>query len=765
LDNQTLLDPLSERELDVLRLLAENKSNREIGDDLFISAETVKWYNKQIYSKLDVSSRQEAVQKAHDLGLLERTSQADAAAADLQLPAQLTSFIGRDDEINEIKHLLGSNRLVTLTGPGGTGKTRLALQVVSESASLFSHGVLHVGLAQINDPTLVPSTISQALNLMDRDDKSVKEQLMQYLSNKNMLILLDNFEHLLEAAPLVGELLEAAPVLRIMTTSREVLHLYGEQEYAVPPLSMPVISDTATFQDLISNESVTLFTQRARAIDPGFQLTEEDALTIARICVRLDGLPLAIELAAARIRLFKPEQLLERLKDRLGLLTGGARNVPARQQTLRDTIDWSYNLLNEGEKKLFARLGAFVGGRSIDAVEAICRPGLPIDTFDGLESLLGKSLICILNQDPRFGMLDTIHEYARECLAKSGEEAEIRQRHLEFYVSLMEETAPGYRYQNQVILFKRTYTEMSNIRTAFGWAFDNGNYEAAARLLTALRDYYYYWGHQVEGIRLFLQTLPHAALIPETYRAPFLLAAGVVFWNHDIDKSEEVLLQALELGRQIVDRISVAWSLLWLAGAYGVRDVDKYELALGYAEEARSIFEEHGNRPGVAQALNIEGEICRTHGNYQRARKVYNDCLAIVEETGEVLRSSMMYANLGFVDHHAGDYEKAFQNFRHGLELAHQSGAKYMSVTGMAMIAGPLSQLGQAERAAHLLGASRALLEGIGIDHQYSDRHELYKYTDAVKAALDEETYTRAFEAGRHMSLDEAIAYALADEE
>ena len=419
-------ESFSDRELEILRLLADGRTNREIAQELILSPETVKWYNKQLFSKLGVGSRMQAVNKAKEAGLLDEGRRVPVKTTMLvrhNLPAELSSFVGRERETVEVVRLMKSARLVTLTGPPGTGKTRLSLHVAGSMVESFPDGVTFVGLASTSDPSMILAAIARELGVAERPDRSLVESLTGALVDRHTLLLLDNFEHVLEAASLVTDLLAAAPDLSVLVTSREALRLSGEHEYLVPPLTVPVIALERSATDLPAYESVTLFVQRARAAFAGFRLTDENAGAVAGICIRLDGLPLAIELAAARVKLFNPKQLLERLESRLGLLTTGSRDLPARQRTLRDTIDWSYNLLDKEEQLLFARLAVFSGGRSLEAIEAICDPGLDIDTLDGLDSLLNKSLLYQtegLSGEPRFFLLETIREYACERLEESG---------------------------------------------------------------------------------------------------------------------------------------------------------------------------------------------------------------------------------------------------------------------------------------------------------------------------------------------------------
>ena len=446
-----LVEPLTQREREILGLLADGLTNREIADRLYLSHETVKWYNKQLYGKLGVSNRTQAAAKAQELAQEESQEPASARQSshpEHNLPAPLTSFVGRQRELEEVASLLNESRLLTLTGPAGTGKTRLALQVAAQVAEGFADGVTLVELAPLKDPALVADTVARALGLTNTTEQTITKVLANYLENKELLLVLDNFEHLLEAAPLASDLLSAASNLRILTTSREALGLYGEQEYPVPPLGLPDLGDPVLPSALKDHEAIALFMQRAQAVVPGFALTDEDALGVAEICVRLDGLPLAIELAAARVKLFRPQALLSQIESRFTTLGTGPRGLSERRRTLRAAIDWSYELLDETEKMLFTRLSVFQGGRTIEAVDAVCAYDLQIDVLDGLAPLLNKNL---LRQEegpegePRFTMLETIHEYALERLREGGEAENMHRRHAEYFTALAERAEPHTR--------------------------------------------------------------------------------------------------------------------------------------------------------------------------------------------------------------------------------------------------------------------------------------------------------------------------------
>jgi predicted ATPase/class 3 adenylate cyclase len=405
------------------------------------------------------------------------------------LPLQPTPLVGREKEISEVCNLLrsGETRLLTLTGPGGTGKTRLALQAAADLLEDFPDGTFFVQLATLTDADLFISAVAETLGVRETGEQALDDSLKNYLSERRMLLVLDNFEQVLEAAPTVTELLTVAPELKVLTTSRAPLGLYGEHEFPVPPLTLPDLERQPPLERLTQYEAVGLFVERARAIKPEFEVTNESAPAVAEICVRLDGLPLAIELAAARIKMLPPRAMLQRLGSRLKLLTGGARDLPERQRTLRATIEWSFALLDEGEQLLFRRLAVFSGGRTLEAIEAICdtRSDLTVDVFEGVSSLLDKSLLRQeegANGEPRFVMLETVHEFAREKLQGSGEAEQIKRVHAEYFLTLAEEAYPELKGANQLQWLERLEVEHDNMRAALSWTLERKEVEVALRL-------------------------------------------------------------------------------------------------------------------------------------------------------------------------------------------------------------------------------------------------------------------------------------------
>lgn len=763
-------EPLSDRELAIVRLLAEGLSNREIGQRLFLSAETVKWYNKRLFEKLGARNRLQAATRARETGLLDQALEAALPVADLtpvlrkdRLPAQLTSFLGRHREVEEVQALLSATRLVTITGPGGSGKTRLSLRVAEATGTNFSSGVFFVGLASTTEPERLPEAVARELELAELPHQSLLASLQRYLTHKQLLLILDNFEHLLPAAPMVSELLAAAPELTILVTSREALRLSSEHLYHLLPLSLPAPGRPASLAELASSEAVALFNQRARAAWPSFRLTEENAPAVADICRRLDGLPLALELAAPRVRLFSPEQMLARLESRLGLLTRGVRDAPARQRTLRDTIDWSYNLLEAEERRFFARLAVFAGGRTIEAVEAVCASDLGLGAVNGLESLLDKNLLYQRtgpDGEPRFYMLETIKEYAAERLAASDDKRPMHDRHLAYCLALAEKMAPGYWWHEQLELLDRTQAEKDNLGVAFAWALENANFEAAARLVSAMDYFWCYKDSSVEGYRWFKRVIPEADRIAAPYRARLLLGAARLAWvNGDLAQSECFYQTTLGLSQELGDELRAAWSLAGLAGI-SLRP-EMYEQAMSLSDRAYEIFSSLDERSGIAFVLGVQGELAKNIGDFSLARQKYEAAITASQETGERFREMMMLSNLCMVAYNEGKYQDAKNLGIIVLEQYLDATVRQGIIFQLWLLAGPLARLDQPEKAARLIGASAALIEDMGATDHPSDLPQLAAYINFTRQQLGEAGYEAARAEGAAMTLEQAVAYAL----
>jgi predicted ATPase/DNA-binding CsgD family transcriptional regulator len=767
---EAVLDELTPREMEILQMIAEGLSNRDIAERLVISLETARWYSKQIYSKLGVHTRAEAVVYASRLGWQKPSVEAIPARRrtlelpKVVLPARATKLIGRQREVEEIEYLLTSSRCLTLTGPAGVGKTSLARQVAAEVLPLYADGVFFVELAPITAPNLVVSAIFDTLGL--QGSSLILETLRTFLRDRHLLLVLDNYEHLMPAASLVSELLAAAPRLHILVTSREALRVYGEQEYMVAPLAIPDTKRHTELPTLSENEAVKLFVQRAKAARHDFELTEENAAAIAEICVQLDGLPLAIELAAARVKMFSPQALLARLDNRLQMLAAPIRDLPERQRALRRAIDWSYNLLTDDERTLFRRLGVFCCGRSIEAVEAICGHGLQIDVLDGLESLLNKSLLYIevdSNGEPRFFMLQTISDYALEELTTNAEAQDIYHRHAEYFLNLAEQAAQYFRGHEEHLWMRRLDIEHENLRLALTW-LDKHDAEGLVRMVIALQHFWHMRGYHVEGggwLRVALEQVESVS--PHLHVKLYLAAGSMAYSFSSLDQGVMWCQRALDISRANGDDLNTAWALVFWSVQY-IALPDRYEQAMALCQEGLSLFRALNHKAGIAQALNILGELARGNGDYAAALDYYLEALPLTREIGEQVRVYMILTNLGYVAYHDGDYCKAEEYQRECLQVALGIFNPVAVAFGIINLAGAIAANGDPELATRLTAGMETYLESVGVRHQAGDQFERDHYKMMMRQQLGDDAFERAWAAGQRMTLDDAIIEVLGEE-
>lgn len=682
--------------------------------------------------------------------------------------AQLTPFVGREAIKEKLTdRLVGPGcRLLTLVGPGGIGKTRLALEVAREQleAGAFKDGVWFVNLAPVSSPDFIVSAIADALRFSFYGAADPKQQLLGYLRDKELLLVLDNFEQLVSAAPLVTEVLTVGPGVKALVTSREVLNLYGEQEFPVPPLALPDPKQLSSLMQLSTNEAVAIFIQRALAVKPDFQMTAGNAPAVAEICHRLDGLPLAIELAAARVKLFSPQALLARLSNRLQVLTGGAQNLPKRQQTLRNTLEWGYSLLEPGEEILFARLAVFVGGRSLEAIEAVCnREGdSELDITEGVGSLVGKSLLRQeegLRGEPRFVMLETVQEFAREKIEHSGEAEAIRRAHAAFFLALAEEAEPHLTGPGQAAWLERLETEHDNFRAALRWV-EKKEADMALSLAGSLWRFWLVRGHYSEGREWLAGVLAQAGTARTAARAKALRGAGTLAGlQGDYVSMRSLYEESLAIYQELGDKQGIAAALGNLGATAGHQG--DYASARSLLEESLARNREIGDRRGIALALNNVGEIAANQGNYASARSLFEESLTIVRELGDKQNIATALGNLGLVAYLQADYASARPLLKETLTMVQKLGDKEDSAYFLEVFAALIAAEGKPEQAARLYGAAEALREAIGAPLHPSDSLRYERDVAAARAQLDETAWTAAWAAGRRMSTEEAVAYAL----
>ena len=727
------------------------------------------------------------------------------AAKTNNLPLQPTPLVGREREVEEVVERIrgGKGRLLTLTGPGGTGKTRVALAAGDALLEEFEDGVYFVALAAIRDPELVPSAMVGSLGVKESAEQPLIETLKGYLHHKRLLLILDNFEQVLEAVPVVKELLVTCPSLEILVTSRMPLRIYGEQEYPVPPLAVPDTKALPLLEAMTYYEAVRLFVERARAVKADFSVTSENAPAVAEICARLDGLPLAIELAAARVRLLAPRAMLARLGDRLTLLRGGPRDLPARQRTLRSTIDWSYELLEDEDKVLFGRLSAFAGGRTLEAIEEICDPEGDLDALQGVESLLEKSLLRRdedVGEVSRFYMLETVQEYACERLEEGGEAEEIRRDHAEHFLALAQEADPELKGPDQFEWLRKLETEHDNTRAALGWALRRGETELALTLGGALWRFWYLRGHYGEGRRWIEAALAMegsgtlearamalagvgklASLQGDLDRAEGALAEGlellaregtvhseaklylllnsghVALEREDHGRATELFGESLALSRQLGNRWGLANSVLNLGAViHGQGDLDR---ATRLYEEGIDLFREQGDKVGLARCLNNMGLVLYSEGDLEQAAEITEEAVELTRELGAEADTAVGLCNAGWMALLQNDPDRAAELFEESLALAWESGMKPIvlpTLEGLACVAGAQ---GEAWRAALLWGAAQSL-EGTGIPRDADWLAEADARIWAVHSGMGEPAWQEARQKGRAMSLEEAVASA-----
>jgi non-specific serine/threonine protein kinase len=757
---QTERDGLSKRSVEILRLLAEGLSDREIADRLVMTVNTIKWYNRQIYSILDVSSRTQAIARAHELHLLDEHEPAAPVAAappKTNLPVEVTQFIGRVQEMGVITRLLHTAHLLTLIGAPGTGKTRLAIQAARQIANRFPDGVYFVPLAPISDPALVTNALAAALGITQLQDQLLIETLKADLSARHVLLILDNFEHVLPAAAQVAELLAAAPHLRVIVTSREPLHLYGEQEFVVPPLALPD-PDSIDPAALAQYESTALFMQRAQAVQAGFEATAENAADIARICQQLEGLPLAIELAAARIKLLPPRALLNRLSSRLDTLTGGALDLPTRQQTLRNTIAWSYNLLDDGEKRLFTRLAVFAGGWSLEAAEQICAADLPMLLLDGLESLMDKSLIqpCSdANTEARFLMLETIREYALEQLRASGQEESLRARHAAYFIDFAEQTGHALYSRYRAAWFTHLETEQNNFRAVLGWSLA-GDPEPGLRLIAALGVCWRIRSYLVEGFNWAVQLLAKPVTVPLSVRADALSSTSrlLACYIGNTADADHMSREALELAHSSGNTRSLAWALHARGAHLMGSDV---VAARACFLEALPLFQALGDQLHIGQLLNNLGEVSRIEGDVVSAERWYLQAHFLLKQIGNPWGANVVLLNLASLAHHHADEERARALYTESLATSQEIGDSVSIVTGLTGLAAVRATCGEAKSAVQLLGAAERLRESIGVPLQGAEEQDYRAALAAARRHLAPADFAAAWATGRRLSVDAAL--------
>ena len=633
------------------------------------------------------------------------------------LPEQLTSFVGREAQIADIRELLDRTRLVTLTGPGGTGKTRLALQIAAETLTHYRDGAFFVDLSEITDPALVPAVIAEAQGVLEAPGVSIIEGLRAHLRDRELLLVVDNLEQVVSAAPLLEQLLTAAPKVKVLATSRAVLSLRGEHEYPVPPLQPPDPNQKLDPAVLNRFEAVRLFTERAQAVQPRFRLTVENAQAVAQITARLDGLPLAIELAATRTKILAPEQLLPRLQQSLALLTSGARTLPERQRTLRGAISWSYDLLAEAERRLFSRLAVFSGGWMLAAAEAVARPEeLKLDGLEGLSSLVDNSLIRAdqPNGEPRFLMLETIREYGQEMLSAAGELKPLRRRHGEYFLELAVDSEAHLTGVEQSKWLDTLERENGNLRAALRWAVEEGQAQLAQKAAGALWRFWHQRGHLAEGRRWLEEILAMpSGKAPTAARGKALAGAGgIAWWQVDHAGARAFYDEALAVERQVGEPALIAEALY--NDAFAVGAAGDLEAAGRLLEESLDLYRQVGDEQGMARALVMLALPDAQAGKWDLVIARIEEAVSIWRHVGERLQLAFDLIWLAFAYGRATRWRAAHEAAVEALSIFHQAD----NSTGIVLAFRDLAFLavweGRPHDALRLAGAAESMREKIG---------------------------------------------------
>ena len=730
------------------------------------------------------------------------------------LPAPMNSFVGREREMVEVKRTLAMTRLLTLTGAGGTGKTRLALEVACDLVGSYPHGVWLVELASLSEPGLVVQEVANVLGVQERPGEPITDTLVEALAAQDMLLVLDNCEHLVEeAAWLVDKLLASCPRLKVLATSREPLAVPGEVNWAVPPLSLPGTNTVTTLEALVRNEAVRLFVDRARLRLLDFEVTQENAGAVARVCSKLEGIPLAIELATARMGLLAVEQVAQRLDASLDVLKGTNRIAQPRQRTLRATLDWSYDLLSKDEQALFERLSVFTAGWTLEAAEAVCSGGGIEEEYvlDLLGGLVDKSLVVVGTHEGaavRYRLLEPIRQYAAQKLGGSGEAEEVRARHAACFLALAEEAELELAGQRQGLWVERLEAEHDNLRAALSWLLERGEHRLALRLVAALWRFWHLRGHSSEGVRWLERALAQGNPAASPARVKALEGMGwLTQLRGDFDRAQASYEEMLELSRMLGDQGNVATALnglgtvatyagdgerarellrenlrvldeleagnsatlrrrfhaLNLLGALAIYEEGDYAHGEAMWQESLALIREAGDTDQVGLSLSNLAYPILLQGEYERARQLCEEALSVARKLGSLVFVPTAHINLGLVFLGLGEHQRAAESFREALVLSRDVGANLQTIEALEGMTSMAGATGEAAHAARLWAATQAAREAGGIPLPPGERALHGPHLAAARTHLTDEAWEAALAEGRAMSFEDAAEYALSE--
>ncbi len=719
------------------------------------------------------------------------------------LPLQLTNFIGREWEIEEVKQWLSVTRLLTLTGMGGSGKTRLAIQVAADLSGEFRDGVFFVALAPLTDPELVAYAIAQTLGVPQRTNQPILNSLKEYLQPKSMLIVLDNFEQVISAAPLAGELLAACSQITMLVTSREVLRVRGEHEYPVAPLALPNFAEMPSLEALAQYPAIELFIERAQATKPDFVLTQETASAVIEICRRLDGLPLAIELAAARIKVLSPQDMLGQMNHRLQFLTSRSRDLPARQQTLRNAIAWSYDLLDEQEQQFFRRLAVFVGGWTFDAAHAVAEDGEA--ALDLLESLFDKSLLRKMDgtrTEERFVMLELLREFGLEQLEASGEREAIQLRHANYFLTLAEQAETKLRSAERLEWMNRMEQDHDNLRAALEWSKTaQGTGDLCLRLAAALGLFWEAHGYFSEGREQLSEILASDGGRQRTTTRAKLLAraAELAYRQSDFTATTELAGESLDISHELQDEQGIASALIKLGDAaaeagdiatasqrfdealaiwrriddkrgmaralinsgFGALRAGDFQQANARLEEALALHRASNDTRGVGFALSGLGDVAVRQGDYARATRLIEESLELRRQAGNKWGIGVSLGTLGLVAMRQGELKEAISKLRESLNVRREIGDKSGSAWCLERLAEISQTNGNAEKAVRVFAAAATLRASVGSVMDPIDQADYTNELSTLRSILGEQHFDLVWAEGAALTQEKAIALAL----